>query len=114
VQNDFYLQFQVKWNEYKKIVTQVRSLSSTDRKAEAIAMYRTTSRSTYHAASDALGLLTESTVAKGREASSRADAAYRQAQWLIGIAMAFAGTMVAAALIYVQRAISVTLSRNRR
>jgi two-component system, OmpR family, sensor kinase len=105
-ENDLYLQFKANWQEYKKIVVQEHSLWPAGRKAEAITMYRTTSRSAYSAASDALELLTQSNVAKGLEAGSRADAAYRQAQWLMAIAMAVAGAMVAAALIYVQRAIS--------
>jgi len=105
-ENDLYSQFNANWGEYKKIAMQERSLSPAGRNAEAIAIYRTTSRSAYNAASDALDLLTQNNVAKGLEASRRADAAYRQAQWLMAIAMAVSGGMVSAALIYARRAIS--------
>jgi two-component system, OmpR family, sensor kinase len=72
-------------------------------------MYLAGTRSAYNAASDALGQLTARTVARAHEASGRVAAAYRQALWLVGLAMALAGVMVAAALFYISRSISAPL-----
>src|SRR6266849_7833981 len=88
-----YSSFKERWNEYRKVVNQMLPLSRTNRKAEAIAMYLTSSRSAYNAASDALGQLTDRTVARAHEASGRVAAVYKQAVWLVGLAMALAGVM---------------------
>jgi signal transduction histidine kinase len=101
-----YARFKERWYEYRKIVNQIASLSRGSRKQEAIAMYLTSSRSAYNAASDALGELTDHTVAQAHEASARVAAVYNQAYWLIGIAIGLAGAMVAAALFYISRSIS--------
>ena len=69
-------------------------------------MYLTSSRTAYNAASDALGELTDHTVAQAHEASARVAAVYKQASWLIGLAIGLAGVMVAAALFYISRSIS--------
>src|SRR5262249_61081261 len=45
-------------------------------------------------------------VAQAHEASARVAAVYRQASWLIGLAIGLAGAMVAAALFYISRSIS--------
>jgi two-component system, OmpR family, sensor kinase len=104
-----YASFKERWNEYRKVVNQMLTLSRTNRKAEAIAMYLTSSRSAYNAASDALGQLTSQTVERAHEASGRLAAAYRQAFWLVGLAMALAGVVVVAALFYISRSISAPL-----
>jgi two-component system, OmpR family, sensor kinase len=104
-----YTSFRERWNEYRKVVNQMLTLSRANRKAEAIAIYLTSSRSAYNAASDALGQLTDRTVARAHEASGRLAAAYKQALWLVGLAMALAGVMVAAALLYISRSISAPL-----
>jgi two-component system, OmpR family, sensor kinase len=106
---DIYAQFKERWNDYRKIVNQMLALSRTNRKAEAITIYMTRSRSAYNAASDTLGQLTDHAVANAQEASKRLAAAYRQAFWLIGLAMVIAGVMVAAALFYISRSISMPL-----
>jgi signal transduction histidine kinase len=108
-ENALYLSFKQKWNEYRRIVNQMLTLSRTNRKAEATAIYLTSSRSAYNAASDALDQLTGRTVARAREASVRLAAAYEQAAWLIGLAMALAGVMVTGALLYISRSISAPL-----
>jgi two-component system OmpR family sensor kinase len=66
----------------------------------------TASRTSYAAASDALGRLTESNVASAQAANVRAQTAFEQARWLIGVAMLFAGVLGAGALLYVRHAIS--------
>src|SRR6202008_237194 len=87
-------------------VNQVVHLLPTDRRSEAVALYSTTSQSAYDAASDLLGALTEHNVNAARQASDRADSAYRQARWLIVVAMFVAGIMGIAALLYVRQGIS--------
>jgi signal transduction histidine kinase len=67
------------------------------------------SRSAYNAASDTLGLLTDRAVANAQQASARLAAAYRQALWLVALAMAIAGVMVVGALFYISRSISTPL-----
>src|SRR6266851_5055019 len=98
-EDDLYAQFKERWNDYRKTVNRMLALSRTNRKAEAIAIYMTSSRATYTAASDTLGQLTDRAVANAQAASDRLAAAYRQAFWLIGLAMAIAGVMVAAPLL---------------
>src|ERR1700733_3891211 len=107
----YYVQFRERWNDYRKVVNQMLELDRNSRKPEAVAMYMTTSRSAYNSASDALGQLTKHVVDKAFDASSRVAIAYRQAIWLIGIAMAFAGVLVVAALLYIGRSISKPLLR---
>src|SRR5262249_55733850 len=85
------------------------ALSRTNRTAEAIAIYRSSSRAAYNAASDTLGHLTDRAVANAQEASERLATAYRQAVWLIGLAIVIAGLVVAGALFYISRSISAPL-----
>jgi two-component system, OmpR family, sensor kinase len=108
-ENALYAQFQERWNDYRRIVNQMLALSRTNRTAEAIAIYRSSSRAAYNAASDALGQLTDRAVANAQEASERLAVAYRQALWLIGLAIAIAGAVVAGALFYISRSISAPL-----
>jgi two-component system, OmpR family, sensor kinase len=107
----YYTQFRERWNDYRKVVNHMLELTRSGRKPEAVAMYMTTSRSAYNAASDALGQLTKHVVDKAFDASSQVAIAYRQAIWLIGIAMIFAGVLVIAAIIYIGRSISRPLLR---
>ena len=108
-ESELYAQFKERWNDYRKTVNRMLALSRTSRKAEAITIYLTSSRSAYNAASDTLGLLTDRAVANAQEASARLAAAYRQALWLVALAMAIAGVMVVGALIYISRSISTPL-----
>jgi len=109
VEDNFYAQFKERWNDYRKTVNQMLALSRANNKAEAIAIYRSSSREAYNDASDALGQLTDQAVANAGAASSRLVKAYGQAFWLIGIGMVLAGAMVAAALLYISRSISAPL-----
>jgi signal transduction histidine kinase len=108
-ESKLYAQFKERWNDYRKTVNQMLALSRTNRKAEAITIYLTGSRSAYNAASDTLGLLTDRAVANAQQASARLAAAYRQALWLVALAMAIAGVMVVGALFYISRSISTPL-----
>jgi signal transduction histidine kinase len=109
VEDNFYAQFKERWNDYRKTVNQMLALSRANNKAEAIAIYRSSSRKAYNAASDTLGQLTDQAVANAGAASSRLVKAYGQAFWLIGIGMVLAGVMVAAALLYISRSISAPI-----
>jgi len=105
-ENDLYDRFKQHWNDYRTIVNRIVVLSRTNRKADASAMYRSTSRAAYDAASDTLGHLTDQAVANAQAASARLGVAYRQAFWLILLGMVIAGVMVVAALIHISRSIS--------
>ena len=105
-ETQLYEQFKARWSDYRGIVNQVVHLLPTDRRAEAVTLYSTKSQSAYDAASDLLGALTDHNVNAARQASDRADSAYRKARWLIGVAMFVAGLMGIAALLYVRQAIS--------
>ena len=103
---ELYRRFKEHWTDYRKIVNQMLVLSRTNRKAEAQAIYSSTSRAAYDAASDALGQLTDQAVANAQVASDRLGVAYRQALWLIVLGIVIAGIMVVAALVHISRSIS--------
>jgi two-component system, OmpR family, sensor kinase len=104
-----YGRFKEYWNSYRTIVNQMLVLTRTDRKPEALAIYGSTSRAAYEAASEALGQLTDQAVANATTASNRLGSAYRQAIWLILLGMGIAGVMVVAALVHISRSISAPL-----
>ncbi len=108
-ESNLYEQFKTRWNDYRAIVNQMLELSRTGRKAQAVAIYGSSSRTAYNAASDTLGQLTDQAVASAQAASDRLAVAYRQAFWLIVLAMAIGGVMVVAALVHVSRSISAPL-----
>jgi two-component system, OmpR family, sensor kinase len=108
-EDDLYGRFKERWNDYRKIVNQMLVLSRTNRKAEALAIYGSTSRDAYDSASDRLGQLTDQAVASAQAASDRLGVAYRQAFWLILLGMVIAGVMVVAALVHISRSISAPL-----
>jgi two-component system OmpR family sensor kinase len=109
VEDDLYAQFKERWNDYRKTVNQMLTFSRANNKADAIALYRSSSRAAYNAASDTLGQLTDRAVVNAEAASSRLVKAYWQAFWLIGVGMVLAGVLVAAALLYISRSISAPL-----
>ena len=106
-----YRNFIGKWNNYLKFVDQEKQLASAGRKAEAIVMYMTISRTAYNAASDMLGNITDRNVAYALAATKRVDEAYQQARWLISAAMLFAGALITVAILYMKRSISRPLLR---
>ncbi len=108
-EDGLYGRFKEHWNDYRKIVNQILVLSRTNRKTEALAIYASTSRAAYDAASDTLGQLTDQAVANAQVASDRLGVAYRQAFWLILLGMVIAGVMVVAALVHISRSISAPL-----
>ncbi len=108
-ENRLYAQFTAHWNEYRAIVNQMLALARSDRKAEALQIYGSSSRAAYNSASDKLGRLTDQAVASAQAASDRLAVAYRHAFWLILLAIVIAAVLVVAALIHISRSISAPL-----
>jgi two-component system OmpR family sensor kinase len=106
-----YAHFASDWQEYRLIVTDIQKLSAQGDRASAIALYNTTSKQAYDAASDTLGLLTDRNLASARQASLREDQAYIRARRWITLTILLAGLSVGGAMVYVQRAISAPLLR---
>jgi two-component system, OmpR family, sensor kinase len=110
-EDELYDLFKARWNDYRGIVNHMLVLSRDDRKAEAIAIYRSTSRTAYNAASDTLDRLTAQAVANAQAASDRLAFAYKLAFWLIVLAVVIAGVLVVAALIRISRSIAAPLQQ---
>jgi len=108
-ESKLYEQFTREWDEYRRIVRKIHSESLGSERLAAINLYMTASKTAYDSASDTLGFLTDHNVASARAASLRADLAYRQALRLIALTILIAGLLVAGAMIYVRRAISLPL-----
>jgi signal transduction histidine kinase len=104
-----YQQFASTWALYKTLADQVTTLSGAGRGAEAAAVYRARSAATYQTASDLLDRLTGYNVKLAAAASERSAAAYEQAKWLLGAALALAGLILAVVITLVQRQISLPL-----
>jgi two-component system OmpR family sensor kinase len=104
-----YALFKQKWLEYRVVVDRVLELNAAGQRSEAIDLYRTTSQSTYDAASDALGQVTHLNITNANAASDQAGAAYRNARSFIGIAIVIAALLVVAARFYVKRFVSTPL-----
>ncbi|MEW6450671.1 MAG: ATP-binding protein [Pseudomonadota bacterium] len=110
-ENELYAKFKEQWYDYRKTVNQILALSRINRKPEATAIYMTSSRAAYNAAGDTLSQLTGRTVTNAEAARDRLASAYWQAFWLISVAIAIAGGMVAIAVMYISRFISEPLLR---
>jgi two-component system OmpR family sensor kinase len=110
-ESDLYDRFKARWTDYRGIVNQMLALSRSNRKDEARQIYGSSSRTAYNAASDTLGQLTDQAVSSAQAASARLAAAYRQAFWLILLAIVIAGFLVVAALVHISRFISAPLRR---
>ncbi len=117
-ETELYDQFKARWNTYRRIVNQMLVLARSDRRDEALQIYSSSSRSSYNAASDTLGQLTDQAVASAQAASDRLALDYRHAYWLILFAIVIAALLVIAALVHISRSISAPLleltSRMRR
>jgi len=82
-----YARFSADWLEYRDIVRRVQTLSQTGGRAATVALYNTTSKQAYAAASDTLNLLTDRNVVSAGEATVQAQVPYRRALWLITLTM---------------------------
>jgi two-component system, OmpR family, sensor kinase len=105
-ETDLYQQFSATWTRYKALADQVTALSSEGRIRDAAVIYRIESRTTYDAASDLLGKLTDYNVVLAGKASERSAAAYDQARWLMGITLVLAGVMLIVVIYNVQHSVS--------
>jgi two-component system, OmpR family, sensor kinase len=108
-ENELYDRFKAHWTDYRSIVNQMLVMWRNDHKADALQIYGSSSRTAYNAASDTLGQLTDQAVASAQVASDRLAVAYRQAFWLILLAIVIAAVLVVAALIHISRSISAPL-----
>ena len=105
-ETDLYRQFSADWTAYKALAVRVTALSSAGRNAEAAALYRTTSRTTYNAASDLLERLTDYNVMRAAQASEHSVLAYRQARWLMGAGLIAAAIMLILVISRVRHSVS--------
>jgi signal transduction histidine kinase len=101
-----YDEFSREWAAYQVIAGRVLELSRSGQKPQAVAVYMSDSRVAFDLASDTLGRLTEQTVAKARDASTRAAGAYVQDRRLIVTAMIVATCLVLVIIIYITRSVS--------
>jgi two-component system, OmpR family, sensor kinase len=108
-ETDLYNLFKARWDDYRSIVNRMLALSRNNRRDDARKIYGSSSRAAYNGASDALGQLTDQAVTRAQAASDRLAAAYRQAFWLIILAIVIAGILVVAALLHISRFISAPL-----
>jgi signal transduction histidine kinase len=108
-ENGLYAAFKARWNAYRGTVNQMLLLARNGHKDDALEIYGSSSRTAYNAASDTLGQLTDQAVASAQIASDRLASAYRQAFWLIILAIAIAAALVVAALVHISRSISAPL-----
>jgi signal transduction histidine kinase len=104
-----YARFVAGWAAYQDQARQVLALAEAGQAPQAVLRYHTASRTTYNAASDALGALTARNVAAVRAASADTARAYSQARALILAMLCAAGLMLALALAYMRRWISTPL-----
>jgi len=105
-ESDLYQQFSTAWAAYRKLADRVTALSFAGHSAEAAALYRTQSRTTYDAASDLLGQLTDYNVVRAAQASERSVQVYQRARWLLSAALMAAGLMLAVVISQVRRSVS--------
>lgn len=101
-----YKNFADDWDKYRKAFNQVLTLVKTDKRAEGIALYKTTTHVDYDAASDALGYLTDLNVAEDQQASDYAADTYRKVRLLIMSAMVLAMLLGITGVTYIRRSIS--------
>jgi signal transduction histidine kinase len=105
-ETELYRQFSTTWSAYKLLAEQVTALRAAGRNSEAATLYQTRSRTTYDAASDQLGRLTDYNVLRAAQASERSVLAFRQARWLMGGALLASGLMLAVFISQVTRLVS--------
>lgn len=101
-----YRRFAQNWRNYQSAEDQVLAVARADRNIEGAALYMTTSRHAYDAASDELGVLTDRTVARAGRANEQALATYSTARALILGIILVASFSLVAAVYYIGHAIS--------
>jgi len=101
-----YSKFWRAWLAYQATAARGAAMSRRPQLAAATALYMTDSMRAYAAASDALGVLTNRTVAKAALASDKALTTYNTARALIILVILAAGVSLIAAVNYISRHIT--------
>jgi len=109
-ESSLYAAFMHRWQAYQAVASRVVQRADAGDQAGAIALYRTSSRDAYTAASDVLGALTAFNVERARLASAATARAYDTGRVLILLALLAAGAMLAASLAYIRGRVSGPLS----
>jgi len=104
-----YTRFEMKWSEYRGIVSQGAALPAQGAGDAARLLQAQASKAAYGAASDLLGMLTDRNEASAREASEGSERAYARARSRIAVTILLAGLLVAGAMVHVTRSISAPL-----
>jgi len=100
-----YALFARQWDTYKGYAAKVLALAREHRNTEATVMYMTDSRRAFDLASDTLTRLTDQTVHKAGEASTRAATTHLHSRALIFSAMLIADTICIAGIIFITRSV---------
>jgi len=82
-EDELWREFWQDWGQYRMLAEEVVRLSGNGNKPQGTTLYLSRSRTAYSAASDALGLLTNLTVASAKDASDRAEAIFQRTRYLI-------------------------------
>lgn len=104
-----YQEFAPRWEQYRQAVQSVRLASMNGDLAAARALYNSTSRTLYDAASHRFDLLNDRNGTQARQASLREDRAARRARALIVLTIVLAALSIVGAMLYVRRSISAPL-----
>ena len=110
-ESQLYMEFQQVWKKYRSEAERVFNLSLTKNKADAIAIYLTTSNRTFSAASDLLEKLNDQNNLHAQMASNRATVAIQEAWNYISAAVALSAFTVLIILLYVTRTVAFPLKK---
>jgi signal transduction histidine kinase len=110
-ESQLYMEFQQVWKNYRNEAERVFNLILTKNKADAIAIYLTSSSRTFSAASDLLDKLNDQNNLHAEQASHRATAAIQEAWNYISAAVALSGFTVLVILLYVTRTVAFPLKK---
>ncbi|CAA2143055.1 ATP-binding protein [Hyphomicrobium sp. ghe19] len=97
------------WEKYLELVISQRALVLTGQKTRAIAAYMNSSGATYVSESHMLDVLTDQTVNNAQAAKARLSGGYSSSLSLIWLTISVVAAIVAAALLYIRRLISLPL-----
>jgi len=104
-----YQRFNDSWTAYKVLAAEVTGLAAGGHTADAVTLYRTTSRASFDLLSDLLGQLTDYNVRRAAEASEQSVEAYTEARVLLFGALALAAFMLGVVVVKVHGLVSKPL-----
>jgi len=93
------------WGQYRTVADEVLRLSAGGNRPQGTALYLSNSRTAYTAASDALGLLTDRTVASAKEASDRAESIFQLTRYLIVLGVGLLVLMSVLVMSHIRRSV---------